>query len=147
MQADMLRLPFPDNTFDLVHTSHVLEHMREPLSALSELRRVTRCWVIIKIPNAVYYRTSYEDPSHMYSWNESTFKNLIRTHFDKFQIINSMGIERYEGHSKLRTVKRLLLTAILKNRELIAVCEKTDVAIRQVSSFPDRLTNEPEIIQ
>ena len=40
--ADVLALPFPDETFDLVFSFHMLEHVSDPLLALEELRRVLR---------------------------------------------------------------------------------------------------------
>jgi SAM-dependent methyltransferase len=39
-RADVTRLPFGDGTFDHVFVCFVLEHLREPLRALSELSRV-----------------------------------------------------------------------------------------------------------
>jgi len=39
---DLQALSFPDNTFDLVITQDVLEHVREPTLALSEIRRVLK---------------------------------------------------------------------------------------------------------
>lgn len=38
--ADAYSLPFPDNTFDIVHVSQVLAHLNEPVKALKELIRV-----------------------------------------------------------------------------------------------------------
>jgi len=40
--ADLLHLPFPDDTFDAVFVCFVLEHLSAPLRALTELRRVLR---------------------------------------------------------------------------------------------------------
>jgi SAM-dependent methyltransferase len=41
-QADLLHLPFADNTFDAVFVCFVLEHLSEPLKALAELKRVVK---------------------------------------------------------------------------------------------------------
>jgi SAM-dependent methyltransferase len=41
-QADLQRLPFGDETFDHVFVCFVLEHLQNPSSALTELRRVLR---------------------------------------------------------------------------------------------------------
>lgn len=38
--ADMCRLPFADNSFQLVYASHVLEHIKNDYQALSEVKRV-----------------------------------------------------------------------------------------------------------
>lgn len=40
--ADVYRLPFPDGSFDAVFAHAVLMHLREPLRALAEVRRVLR---------------------------------------------------------------------------------------------------------
>lgn len=42
LHADLRRLPFADQSFDVVLCSHVLEHIRDDASAISELRRVLR---------------------------------------------------------------------------------------------------------
>ena len=41
-QVDMHRLPFPDDSFDLVVHSDTLEHVSRPIRALAECRRVLR---------------------------------------------------------------------------------------------------------
>lgn len=42
LQGDAHALPFPDATFDVVHTHQVLHHIGDPVLALREMRRVTK---------------------------------------------------------------------------------------------------------
>jgi SAM-dependent methyltransferase len=42
LRGDATRLPFPDNTFDCVVTSEVLEHIQNDVNAISELYRVLK---------------------------------------------------------------------------------------------------------
>ena len=46
IHADAHQLPFPDRDFDLVVCSNVLEHLRDPQTALIEMRRVaSKLWL------------------------------------------------------------------------------------------------------
>lgn len=40
--ANAYQLPFADDTFDIVHVHQLLQHLSDPLAAISELRRVTK---------------------------------------------------------------------------------------------------------
>lgn len=40
--GDIHALPFPDNTFDVVHAHQVLQHVGNPVQALKEMRRVVK---------------------------------------------------------------------------------------------------------
>lgn len=42
LRGDATRLPFPDNTFDCVVTSEVLEHIQNDVAAIAELHRVLK---------------------------------------------------------------------------------------------------------
>lgn len=42
VQGDIHQLPFQDKSFDFVYTSHVLEHVEDPIKACRELMRVAR---------------------------------------------------------------------------------------------------------
>lgn len=44
-------LPFRDNCFDIVFCSNLLHHMEDPKSAVSEMKRVSKHYIIISEPN------------------------------------------------------------------------------------------------
>lgn len=52
VRADLTDLPFPDGRFDVVLSSHVLEHIRDDGAAIAELARVLRPggWAAIMVP-------------------------------------------------------------------------------------------------
>ncbi len=50
VQGDLTRLPFPDNSFDVVFCSEVLEHIPKLENACSEIVRVTRHEALIGVP-------------------------------------------------------------------------------------------------
>jgi SAM-dependent methyltransferase len=52
VKMDIHAIPFPDNTFDVVFCNHVLEHVRDDIQALSEIRRVLKPegWAILQVP-------------------------------------------------------------------------------------------------
>jgi SAM-dependent methyltransferase len=49
---DILRLPFPENSFDVVLCNHVLEHIPDDAQAMRELSRVLKPggWGILQVP-------------------------------------------------------------------------------------------------
>lgn len=53
MVGDAEELPFADNSFDLVVSSHVIEHLPDPMKGLRELRRVTRNHAVIAMPTCL----------------------------------------------------------------------------------------------
>lgn len=48
--ADAEKLPFPDNSFDIVVSSHVLEHLTDFDQGLREVMRVTKKRAVVAIP-------------------------------------------------------------------------------------------------
>lgn len=53
IQGDVDILPFPDNSFDVVLSSHVLEHLPNIEQGLLELYRVTRSLALIAMPTCL----------------------------------------------------------------------------------------------
>ncbi|BBZ47691.1 methyltransferase domain-containing protein [Mycobacterium parmense] len=52
--ADVHRLDFPDDTFDVVHAHQVLQHVHDPVQALREMRRVCRPGGVVAARDADY---------------------------------------------------------------------------------------------
>ena len=50
VKADILRLPFEDNSFDLVYSDGLLEHFIDPEPVLAELFRVSGKYVLTFVP-------------------------------------------------------------------------------------------------
>ncbi len=52
LRTDLMFLPFRDASSDVIHCSHVLEHVADDHQGLRELRRVLRDdgWALIQVP-------------------------------------------------------------------------------------------------
>ena len=67
--GDIMALPFEDASFDIVHAHQVLQHLADPVSALAEMRRVTRPGGIVAVRDAVYSAmTWFPEPAGMEQW-------------------------------------------------------------------------------
>jgi len=67
-KGNIMQIPFQDSYFDLVLAIEVLEHLENPEKALSELKRVTKNYCIISVPNEPWF-----------SWcNILRLKNVVR---------------------------------------------------------------------
>ncbi len=54
MKADITNLPLPDNSYDVVFASHVLEHVPDDRKAVSEIHRILRPGGIAILPVPIY---------------------------------------------------------------------------------------------
>lgn len=86
--TDARRLPFPDDSFDLVLAIEVLEHVERPGLALAELARVGTDRVIVSVPREPIWRAanmargSYlrdlgNTPGHINHWSSRGFRNFV----------------------------------------------------------------------
>ncbi|RMI42214.1 methyltransferase domain-containing protein [Actinomadura harenae] len=67
--ADVHGLAFPDGTFDIVHAHQVLQHIADPVRALSEMRRVCKPGGIVASREADFGSfTWYPEPPAMNDW-------------------------------------------------------------------------------
>lgn len=86
--GNLLALPFPDNSFDLVVCMEVLEHLAQPRAGLAELCRVSATWLLLSVPNEPLFRgANYlrgknvhdwgNDPGHVNHWSATAFTSFL----------------------------------------------------------------------
>lgn len=91
--GDIGRLPFEDDTFDLVLAIEVLEHVPYPELALAELSRVARRDIVVSVPReriwsvanlarGKYIRDLGNTPGHINHWTKKGFAELVGRRFD-----------------------------------------------------------------
>jgi len=118
-------LPFKDNSIPIVHVSHLLEHLENPFRALKELKRILKGFVIIKVPNASFWKVRSSGIGyHIFSWNEWTLKTFLNRVFEFVEIkyTTRWSIFGNSKFSKLEKIKRLFERAFFGQSELTAVC-------------------------
>jgi ubiquinone/menaquinone biosynthesis C-methylase UbiE len=81
-------LPFDDCGFDLVCAFEVLEHLKRPPDALTEMARVSGGSLLLSVPREPHWRLSHmlagrnlrrfgDTPSHINHWSRSSFARLV----------------------------------------------------------------------
>jgi len=92
--ADGDNLPFKDDEFDFVISSHVIEHFYDPISALLEWKRVTSKYIFMIVPHkertydkdkplttldeiTSRFLDKNDEDKHWSIWNTSTFVELL----------------------------------------------------------------------
>ncbi len=65
VKMDITDIQYPDNYFDVVYCSHVLEHVQDDKKAMREFHRVLKSdgWAMLLVP--ITTEKTYEDPSIM----------------------------------------------------------------------------------
>lgn len=93
MCADIVQLPFPAKTFDLVMAIEVLEHVFDPPAALAELARLARSRLVLSVPREPVWRVANmargkyigalgNTPGHVNHWSKRGFASLVATQVD-----------------------------------------------------------------
>lgn len=62
---DIQRMPFRDQTFDIVICNHVMEHVSEDSVAMAEVHRILKAdgWAMLQVPIALKLDRTIEDPT------------------------------------------------------------------------------------
>lgn len=96
VKADILDLPFADNSFDIVICNHVLEHIIDDNKAMFELYRVMRShgWGIVQVPMKNSLEKSYEDFT-------ITDPKERQKHFGQYDHVRWYGMDYFERLKKV----------------------------------------------
>lgn len=90
--ADLCRLPYADNAFDLVICSEVLEHVPDDQQALRELLRVSKGPVLITVPAHPYLWTESDRIlQHQRRYSRADFSQLLKSAGAAFRPVRAFG--------------------------------------------------------
>jgi len=70
-EGNVEQLPFADDTFDTVVSTHTLEHVQHLGSALTELRRVAAKRLVVVVPRQRPYRVTFNPHIHFFPYRFS----------------------------------------------------------------------------
>ncbi|MDB9380723.1 class I SAM-dependent methyltransferase [Nodularia spumigena CS-584] len=79
-QGSVYALPWTDQTFDIVVSSDVIEHLTDVNKFLEELVRVTRKGGLVVISTPVRFTERPLDEEHVIEWFPDEFVNVISRH-------------------------------------------------------------------
>ncbi len=90
VQADAMRLPFRDASFDAVVCFEAIEHVSDPERLIAEVRRVLRepAIFIVSTPDREIYtdRAGHENPFHIAEMTRAEFESRLRAQFRHVQV-------------------------------------------------------------
>ena len=144
--ASDIRRIYKGAKFDIVITSHMLEHCENPKKTLLALGELSRRWVIVAVPNAQATRAIgasmvkkvYSRESHIQVWDFSHFHNFLAIHGkmnikivagDLIRVVPTYRIRRLIGKRLAEKVMRPIERKMLPRGfpcfcdSLIALCE------------------------
>ena len=96
--------PFPDNEFDLIVSSHAIEHVPDVMAFVSELHRITKAGGRIKIVTPHYSNPDWAtDPTHRNQFNSYSFTCFIptRTPFPFYTTVELRPLRTYVSLANL----------------------------------------------
>ena len=101
--GDIYAIDQPDNSFDVVYSFEVLEHLYEPDKALAELARVASKYVVLSVPREPFFCLANaargknldvipkgSDPDHRNFWSQSAFGTFASMSLDVVKLTGSM---------------------------------------------------------
>ena len=94
IKADIANAPFPDESFDIVHTNSI-EHFTEPYRSFEEMIRITKKVGLLFL----FMRNPYYSPdaSHLYNHVNIPWSHLLFNHDLLFKFVREHSFEHYGG--------------------------------------------------
>ena len=80
IQASVYQLPFPDETFSAVIATELLEHLKEPRQAISEIHRVLKPGGVLLLTVPFLFRV-HGDPEDYYRYTKQGLEAMVEDCF------------------------------------------------------------------
>ena len=112
-KADILKLPFGDNSFDRIIFSETMEHIREDKKAIAELHRVLKPdgIMVMSVPGDIFINRQYmERVGHHRLYNMAKLQKLLGK---KFEIISTAKRNRLLGQLAWLLNRKLFFSKML----------------------------------
>ena len=88
-EGDIYKLKYADSSFDLLICTEVLEHLDDPEKAVLEMKRVTKKYILLSVPNEPFFilanflRGKYlknfgNHPEHINHWTFFSFEKMLK---------------------------------------------------------------------
>lgn len=99
LDLDTEPLPYPDNYFDVIVMTHVIEHLCHPTFMAGEIGRVLAPggWFYVEAPNWVATvipgATFWDNPTHVRPWSPNGFNSLLKDYAGLR--VHAIGVRRH----------------------------------------------------
>lgn len=119
IKMDIMHIPCPDNSFEIIYSSHVLEHVEDFVQALQELYRVLVAsrWMMLLIPDRTEkktFRFAQTSPGgHIWKFGSDFIEIMEKIGFN----VQSWTVAELFTQSQIRSMR-------LKKRQEIFHCFK-----------------------
>jgi ubiquinone/menaquinone biosynthesis C-methylase UbiE len=100
--GDIYNIDHPDNSFDVVVSFEVMEHLHEPDRALAEMARVAKRAVMLSVPHEPFFclanaargknldiQPKGSDPDHRNFWSREAFGRFVERELEVVQLTGS----------------------------------------------------------
>ncbi|MGY4330325.1 SAM-dependent methyltransferase [Bradyrhizobium sp. LB7.2] len=155
-------IPYPDEHFDLVYATHVLEHVIDERGFLGELRRASSRFVYVEVPCELHLRASHQslqntlNIGHINSYTPDSFVLTLETsglrvlHLDLFD--HSLAIQQIplikvcSLHKSLGKALAAQVQPIVSTKAIQLSCWRTLRARRAIIlKLADRYAGSPTV--
>jgi SAM-dependent methyltransferase len=130
VEYDGENIPFPDDSFDFVYASHVVEHVLNPRGFITEISRVAKRLVYLEVPCELHARTRYSDMQntlnigHINSYSPESFSLLCQTAdlkiIDSQLFDHSLAVHKFHTSSMKGILKMNIRRAFLSAHPIFA---------------------------
>ena len=130
IKMDLHRIPFKDNSFDIVLCNHVLEHVRDDKRCMKEIFRVLRVggWAILQVPISLKKEETDEDPAitdpEIRKERFGQYDHVRAYGADYSKRLKAAGFSVYLTNFQQELGQRLINRYCLQNDDPLYICRK-----------------------